>query len=383
MAKQDTISSTERLLDLIRGKSKPDLESDGSPSLPSSPRNLKSFFSRLKSNIMGSFSFRKTITVGVNIGYHDLRLAEMAQASEKNQELLNHHYVSFPAGISPDSPRFPQFLKSTLTDFCETSGKMDFWSAISSAKVEMRYLRIPRVPKKQIANAVYWTYKKEVSFNENEEIFDFEILGETVIDGTRKIEVMAYSAPEQDVQNLKTTFSKSGYPLAGITIIPFVLQNLWRSDWIESEGKNTCSLYIGRDWSRIDIFSNKNLVVSRGIKAGMMSMIESIRQTMADNYSASSFELEPLDAPTPPEEYDVKLEAELGQARKIFFTFIDEPSFLKETVEHIALDGDKVFDMVLPALERLVRQVDRTLEHYSLNFENQVVSKIYISGPIS
>ena len=39
--------------------------------------------------------------------------------------------------------------------------------------------------------------------------------------------------------------------------------------------------------------------------------------------------------------------------------------------------------MILPALERLVRQVERTLRHFSLNYENARVGKIYISSGVN
>jgi type IV pilus assembly protein PilM len=373
LAKDDTISSTEKLLELIRGKSDPG--SDMPDPMPSLPSKIKS-----KSFSFKAFALRKRITIGVNIGYHDLKIVEISQTGDKKQELLNFSQVPFEPGLSLDSPKFPQFLKATLAQFCGGVKNAEIWSAISSARVEIRYLRIPKVPRKQLANAVFWSFRKEVSFNEKEEIFDFEVLGEMTDKGVRKTEVMAYSAPREEVQQLITTFSKSGFPLTGVTIIPFVIQNLLRTNWIEAEGKNLCSLYIGRDWSRIDIFSEGNLTLSRGIKAGIGSMIEAIRQEVFSSPVEYAIELggaaEPLEQvaeEVPPQEFE--------EARKIFFNFIrnDSP---KSDLEGFELEKLDVLNMILPALDRLVRQVERTLEHYSLHFGNQAVSKIYISGAI-
>jgi hypothetical protein len=38
------------------------------------------------------------------------------------------------------------------------------------------------------------------------------------------------------------------------------------------------TLYIDKDWSRIDIFSNGNLVMTRGIRAGINSMIQELME---------------------------------------------------------------------------------------------------------
>jgi hypothetical protein len=47
------------------------------------------------------------------------------------------------------------------------------------------------------------------------------------------------------------------------------------------------------------------------------------------------------------------------------------------------LKEDKIFKMILPALERLVRQVERTLRHFSLNYDNARVGKIYLSSGVN
>ncbi|MCK7510728.1 MAG: hypothetical protein MZV70_46130 [Desulfobacterales bacterium] len=38
--------------------------------------------------------------------------------------------------------------------------------------------------------------------------------------------------------------------------------------------------------------------------------------------------------------------------------------------------------MILPALERLVRQMERTIRHFALNFDNARVEKIYVSSGV-
>lgn len=373
LAINDKISSTERLLELIRGKSDSGPDTAAPPSSTSSSPKSKSFS-------LKAFALRQRITIGVNIGYHDLKIVKISQTRDKKFELLNFAEVPFDPGIPLESPKFGQFLKATLARFSGGAKVTEIWSAISSARVEIRYLRIPKVPKKQMANAVFWSFRKEVSFNEKEEIFDFEVLGEITDKGIKKTEALAYSAPKDEVQQLISVFSKSGFPLTGITIIPFVIQNLLRTNWIEAEGKNLCSLYIGRDWSRIDIFSAGNLILSRGIKAGIGSMIEAIRQEIFSSPIEYTLELGGPAEPLEQEAEEVSPQ-EFEEARKIFFNFIRNDLENKE-FEGFELEKLDILNMILPALDRLVRQVERTLEHYALHFGSQAVSKIYISGPI-
>ena len=82
--------------------------------------------------------------------------------------------------------------------------------------METRQFRIPKVSARQIPNAIYWSHQKEAAFKENEKVFDFEILGEVQDEQTVKIDVLAYTAPVDEVISLRDMFAKAGFPLTGI-----------------------------------------------------------------------------------------------------------------------------------------------------------------------
>jgi Tfp pilus assembly PilM family ATPase len=228
LAKRDEVTSTERLLDLIRTDSKPDFA-------PGSGGPDKSFRLRLKNLINNPVSLTKTFSVGVDLGHDDIKMVKVRQISSQKYEMLEYERIPFNENVDRQSPNFPQFLRTVLTDFCGNTKNVALWCTISSARVETRQIRIPKVNPKQIPNSVYWSYKKLSSFDETKNIFDFEILGE-VEEGERpKIEVMAYTALQQEVKDLKDTFSKAGFPLKGISIVPFAFQSLLRSGLIETD----------------------------------------------------------------------------------------------------------------------------------------------------
>ncbi|RLC14714.1 MAG: hypothetical protein DRI24_12790 [Deltaproteobacteria bacterium] len=377
MAKKDEISSTEKLLGLIRQK-----ENRAEP--PGSPEPSETFQKPPQQTILSNVvPMRKGTAVGIDIGYHELKLARINRVSDKRQELIDFISIPYEEDITPSSTKFPHFLRDTLKNFCGRNKKIALWNAISSAKVETRNLKIPKVSKKQIDNATYWTLKKDLSFNEDEMLFDYEVIGDVVEDGINKIEVMAYIAPRQEIAQQKNLFEKIGFPLTGISIIPFALQNLFRTDVVDTLGKDICSLFIGRDWSRIVIYSNGNLVLSRGIKAGIRSMIEAVAQEISKSKMDMAQEsVQPSESSI----FGIEEESyilDIDEARKIFFDHIcnAEPILLEET-GHILREHD-VFGMIQPALERLVKQVERTLSHYYLHFNKDRVSKVYVSGQMS
>lgn len=377
MAKKDEISSTEKLLGLIRQK-----ENKVPPATEPEPVETLNKFPQ-PSVLSNVIPMRKKACVGIDIGYHELKLAMINKLSDKRHELVDFISVPYEADMTPGSSNFPQFLRNTLIKFCGGSKKIALWNAISSAKVETRNLKIPKVSKKQVDNATYWTLKKDLSFNEDEMIFDYEVIGDVVEDGINKIEVMAYVAPRQEIAQQKNLFEKIGFPLTGISIVPFALQNLFRTEVVDTFGKDICSLFIGRDWSRIVIYSNGNLVLSRGIKAGIRSMIEAVAQEISKSkIDISQQSIEPSESSI----FSIEEEGyilDIDEARKIFFDHISnaEPIRLEET-GHILREHD-VFGMIQPALERLVKQVERTLSHYYLHFNKERISKVYVSGQMS
>ncbi len=373
MAKQDEISSTERLLDLIRGKSVKDSDSSVAHS-PHSTATAK------KLSFLKAFSFKRKLIVGVDIGLKNLRLAKISRSADKQPELLECLRVPFDPNIPKRSPRFHQFLKSVLDKFCDSSETTEIWSAISSVNVETRYLRIPKVPKKQMFKAVFWTYKKDISFNEQNDIFDYEILDDILEDGVPKTEVMACSAPKREVEDLKNIFSKSGYPLTGVSIVPFALQNLFKTQWLQN-GKNVCSLFVGSDWSRIAVYSNGNLVLSRGVKSGIQSMVEAIREEIDSNHPEQPQTTADDDSPSEFENYDNNHDSDSDPALELLTGFIDDT--LPLTEEETTTDTESLFGTIQPALDRIIRQVERTLRHYTLNFGDTNIGKVYISGKIS
>lgn len=374
MAAPDEIRSTEKLLALIRN---PNPQAEASPA----EEIVKPTQIKKRPWLIQSPGAPKKYTVGVDIGHTYIKLAKTERLADKSYELLDYIDIPLNTQVSLKDPKFLEQLKSGLDQIIGDGPKCDIWSAIPSAKVETRSLRIPKLNRKQIPNAIYWTFTKKVTFDDKQEILDYETIGEIVEGGAKKIEVMAFKTPKIEIADLKWAFDEIGYPLKGITIVPFAVQNLFRTQIITQEEQDACCLFVGRDWSRIAIYSNGNLILSRGIKAGMRSMVEAINAAM----------LNQDDAHEPDETDPGNSRASSGQrivpiqpaAQRIFFDFVTPPHAKQSVHKEAAHDPAQVFQMLLPAMERLLRQVERTFEHYAQNFHREGVRRIYLSGQIT
>ncbi len=357
MADKKDINSTEKLLNVIRGKDKESFTSKGKLAPPLSKKKPAK---KINFTLPNLFTNKKRYTVGIDISEEFIGLAKAIKSSDGRPVLIDQKIIKYSHLTSKGSTEFKSLLKSHLIAFCGSIADCTIWTMISANDVNVHHLKIPRVPRKQLENVIYWTAKKEYPVDEKEFVFDFEMQGEITDLGIPKYSVMVYTVPKVEVDKVKTFFTEIGITLSGITIAPFAIQNMFRIKWMKVSEGTFASLFIGNNFSRIDIYNKENLVMTRGIKTGISSMTEEIAEAIAERTG--------------------KANVDRGEARKILFSLID-PDTTKLTQTDIGFDlkEDDKFVMIIPTLERLARQIERTLEHYSSAAGAQRVEKLYLS----
>lgn len=354
------INSTERLLNVIRGTQKPEPVSEDASRVVSETQKPSN---KLTLNFPKTLTGKNRFSVGVDIGVDAIYLAKATKASDGKPLLVDQKIVKF-VNQPPMSPeKFKELLKNAISSFAGSVDQCDLWTTINPSDVNVQHIKVPRVPKKQLENVIYWTAKKENPFDDKEFVFDFEMQGEVIDQGIPKYSVMVYSAPRAEVERVRQMFSSADIDLAGITIAPFAVQNIFRTKWIDVPESTFASLYIGSDFSRIDIYSKNNLVLTRGIKTGISSMIEVINESIS--------ETEPHEA--------AKRQEIKTQLMNVLFN-PEKMSFEGHEIDWVE---NGIFDVISPVLERLTRQIERTLEYYTSSVGYEKVDKLYISSTMN
>lgn len=358
----DDITSTEKLLDLIRSKK----AGSGPPllkgqSAPAPRHNIRKVFKN-------KTPARNMIHVGVDIGHECVRVVKTEKIGSR-WDLIDYQKIPFNH-IQKGTPEFIDFLRVELKRFCGDYKKISIWAIMSAANVNVRHIKIPKVPKNQIGNAVFWSMKKEAPFNEKESILDYEVLEEITDGGTPKWFVVAYTAPIREIDTLKNRFAKIGLPLTGISIVPFAIQNILRTGWIAQSDGHVATLFLGNAFSRIDIFHNGNMIMTRGIKSGINSMAEALFETLRGPSQA--------DAILP--EHREPSEIDMEQARKVLISLNPDGETLTEKDPGYSLTERQKFDIILPALQRLVRQIELTFERYHEKNSPDNLTKLYVAS---
>jgi hypothetical protein len=353
------INSTEKLLNVIRGKDKESFNASEKQKTSLSERKPAK---KIKIILPKRFFDKKVYTVGVDISREFICLVKTAKDSDGRPILVDQKVIKYSQQTSNGLSEFNSFLKSSLVAFCGSVDSCNIWTKISSSDVNVYFLKVPRVPKKQLENVIYWTAKKEGFIDETKSIFDFELQDEILDQDKPKYSVMVYTATKTSIEEIKNLFSDMGITLAGITTVPFAVQNIFRSKWMPASEGIFASLFIGSNFSRIDFYRKENLIMSRGIKTGSInSMLEAITASVLEKTG------------------NLKLKDD--EVKKILLSLSPDSEKLSNTDAGYDFKKEEILEMISPVWERLARQVELTLKTSAIGF--QKVEKIYILSSVN
>ncbi len=274
MGDPDILNSTERLLHTIREdnhKVPPDQVIPDpvipNPVIPNRPpRQVTS----IKTNI------KHSLVAGVFIGDDSLSLVLTGERKPgTGREIIKWSHTRIPRDMDRESQVFISLLRTSISRFLDTHKKVSLWTGLDSRYLKLRKIVIPYLPPGKIANAAFWGLKKEIELDGTKEVFDFEVGEEILVGGVKKREVIAFSGDKQQIDFLTQSFSKAGYPLTGITAMPFAMQNFVRADLVPGASP-VVMVHIARYYSDITCFSNEGVLLARNIRTGSYSLVEEL-----------------------------------------------------------------------------------------------------------
>lgn len=329
------IASIERLLNRIR-------EENGVDSIQTTPRKWKK-----------PLVSRQSATLGVLFENSHLSLALVTKTRNTGFGLMDFSTVHLPKEIRENKALLPDFLGKSIRTFLGKRKAARIWTALPEGSSDARYLTIPDVAEDKLENAVYWTYKNEAGVIEQDEVFDFEVLGNVRVKESEKKGVMAFKVSGREIVRIRELFRNSGFPLTGITAPHFALQNLLRSGLVDGVTKGTCILSIGPDSSRIAVFSGQDLQLTRLLKTGLSSFGEAL--------------------------VDRKKGIDPEKAIELFKASISgQPDF-----QDMPWSAEEFGKMVDPVMERLLGRTERTLDYYYNTISGEKVKTLFLEGVLS
>lgn len=344
------VDSTEQLLDIIRnGEDRPPADESPAPKKKRKPGLLAA--AKPKISPVRLRGVRNA--VGVDIREDSLDVVRLAGG-----KLSAFERLPLDAGSGPGKPGFIPVLRDTLKRHCGLGRKAEIWALFHSGEFDIGPTLIPKVPARKINETVFWTLQKEKKFEDKDSILDFRVLGPMRESGVPKIEVLTCLASRPEVERLKALFAEAGFGLTGIVTIPEAVQNVYRSGLVACTMGLCANIHVDASFSCITIHTSDKILFSRTFKSGTNSMAEALIESLSATHPG----------------------IQLDQAHKILFSCLfGQP--LDECFRDIAISEGEAFEVIGAALERLVRQVERTLDFYATK-HNARCDVLHLSGEV-
>lgn len=222
-------------------------------------------------------------------------------------------------------------------------------------------LTLPRMPAKELRQAVRWEAQKALAFPLDNAILAHHIVGEVVDrDGVRKLAVLLAAVEGQHAAEAVGILRAAGLDPAGLTVVPAALGSLvQRGPALVERGQVWALLDIGAEASHLIFFRGAELQLAREIGTAGRAITEAMTTAMMI------------------EGRRVQLDA--GQAERLKREHgIPSPGEAGRQAEGIPLG--QLGAMIRPALERLTVEIQRSFAYHQERVGGSPASRVILSG---
>jgi len=300
-------------------------------------------------------STRTGATVGVEIGYNALYMIRLREAPDGVIFCDDCRTVAFDPLLELESSAFATVLKAALKEFCGSPRDVAIWAAPKLDRARLHHIQVPRVNPSRLPGAVYWALKREEPFLDEETVVDFDVEEETTPAAGPNLRVTGVLAARADIEGIQQAFSQAGYPLAGIALPLFGLRDLVNLRSREAPEAPALLCQMGQHATSVSVLFGRRLVFTRSIPVGLRSLADTLVK-----------ELDPTPSPVQASNLVLELGRETGALPA------DQP-----------WRPEDVFHVLRPGLDRMVRQIERTLQYYQSNYNTDPIETIFLGGEIA
>jgi len=303
------------------------------------------------------------VSIGIDIRPGVIHLVK-THSSKNSSELLAWESVAYEFDHSAEhhnlleDQEFKAALFRAVANFHSSHGHHEIWCSYPFARpIELHTISVPKVADKDLANAVFWSAKRELEFDETATVFDYVPLQDVNESNQTKTQALVMLAPLSEVDGVKTMFKNAGFPLTGISFPAAAIQNFLHHDRTIPTDQPVVYFTIRKSYSFIDLYYQGKIFFSREIKTGLDSFVESLMdQALAQNIV-------------------------LDEDSAIGYLFRSPPPLSDETREAGTETITPNFDWDnLSVIGRLARQLVRTFEYCATNFKIPPVGAMITSG---
>lgn len=283
---------------------------------------------------------RKEEFFGLDIGTKSVKIVQL-----KGKRLLSFGLEELPSPGPADKTTIIKAIRKIIDENRIKTNQVV--ACVSGPSINVRYLKMPGMPKEELSEAIKWEAKKYITMDPKEAIIDHLVLREIIEEGVKKAEVVVAAAPRGLVQDKISLIQGAGLVPLAMDVTPFAL---WRSHAPSGAGR---SIKIKEEETAALIDMGAGITNINIVERGILHFSRDISLAGNDLTSAISKEMN-LDFPQAE-----RMKKEEGLSRE------------EETPATKAMRGP---------LERLVVEFERSFHYFLAQVPGRKIDRIILSG---
>lgn len=310
---------------------------------------------KLAQNIIYNKNLRKRIPVGVDLGSHSVKVAQLAY-EQKQLKIVNLIIEELPEELTGEASLDSEVLEEFLSDLLKRNGiKGEVYSAIANNKVTIKNIELPRMPLSDLPSALRYEMKQRWKEKWNELSFDYVLLNEGLQKDIEKYEILTVTADKDEINEHMRVLKKSGVEVVSVEPNVFALvSSLIFNQHIKKE-ETVIAIDFGGALSSLNIVRNGELHYTRTLNVNGNSFVKAIQ-----DYCKVSFK----------------------EAERVIKTFAQSENLNDGNTKIVGLSGvTDVNQSVLIKnaisfhLEKIVTDIEHTFKYYSYQLTKSSVTR--------
>jgi len=292
--------------------------------------------------------------IGVDVGASSVKVVQMADVNGE-LTLIKSALVNI-GGVPGNDEEVLASLKTALVGF-ETKGAKVI-AVVNCPQTCTRKIVTPNMPKKELTEAIKWEAKNAIPFSIDEALMGFDILGEVVENGVKKMIVAVAATPKETVDRLLSLFSKANIEISTMIPMSVSLQNLIAASQ-EKKGMNIAIVDIGASITELNIYQKGRLAFSRKLPIAGGDITRAMTSTLMSS--------------------EGKVELTFEEAEKI-----KKEKGIPVGEDTESIDGkilpSQILSLVRPCVEQLANEIERSFDFFREESHGGKVDKIVLFG---
>lgn len=223
----------------------------------------------------------------------------------------------------------------------------------------IKRITIPAVPDSELAEAIKWQIKNDISFDLSKAIVEYSIIKKTTKeDGSRLLDIICLAAKEDEIKRQVLLLRQLGLSCLSVGISPFGYGKIIEKFLMPKVDEPMAILNIDDNKCYLSIYKNNKLEFYRELPVSIGKLKESLKGVLGSDKGKVELSSAEVD------EILAGIGIPLGD------------SLYKQKVSSI-----QILSLLRPILERLIVEIKRSLSYYNSEYAAGAVKKILVAGP--